>query len=237
MNAARPPRHARLVAALSAALAIASPAHAGIPVIDVTNLVQTTATALATVHQEVEFLKYQVAWLKQAKELAGARGLAKFLSNPLLKDYIPKGTLDVLRHIDQAGYAGLDGAARALRDADMVYNCLDLADVTRQAACQAGFARPYKTKSLLHGAIEKALQRSEQIDGLMERAAGSVDQKEILELQARIAAESALLQHEGAQISAIRGLAEAERDIAEGRAREAQLQQTQRTRRLKDFVE
>lgn len=237
MNCFTRPRRAAALAALASSLAVPHPAHAGIPVIDVTNLVQTTATALATVQQEIEFLKYQVAWLKQAKELAGARGLAKFLSNPLLKDYIPKGTLDVLRSIDQAGYAGLDGAARALRDADMVYNCVDVADAARQATCQAGFARPYKTKSLLQGAVEKALQRSDQIDGLMERAAGSVDQKEILELQARIGAESALLQHEGAQINAIRGLAEAERDIAQGRAREAQLQQTQRTRRLKDFVE
>ena len=70
----------------------------------------------------------------------------------------------------------------------------------------------------------------------MRRAGATTDQKEIQEVTARINAEGALLQHELSQIEMIRGLAEADQRVAESRAREAQLQQTTRTRTLASFI-
>ena len=78
--------------------------------------------------------------------------------------------------------------------------------------------------------------RVAQINSLMRRAGATTDQKEIQEVTARIGAESALLQHEVSQIELMRGLAEADQRVADSRAREGQLEQASRNRRLADFI-
>lgn len=225
---------AGLVAA-AAALA-ATPAHSnGIPVIDVASLVQ----AIQQVQSSITQINNQYQQIRQAYEqvnsLSRARGLGDVLNNPLLQNYIPADAAQLIRQIEQGGYGGLDGAARALRDAEMVYNCLDLAGSDR-TRCQSALARPYQGKAFMQRALDAARQRTTQINALMRRAGATADVKEAAELQARIAAENALLQHEISQIQLIRGLAEADERIAESQAREGQLQQTSRTRRLGEFL-
>ena len=87
-----------------------------------------------------------------------------------------------------------------------------------------------------HDALAKAKDRAAQINSLMLRAGQTIDQKEIQEVTARIGAENALLQHEVSQIELMRGLAEADQRVADSRAREGQLEQASRNRRLADFI-
>lgn len=232
------PRRARTLA--SAVLAVtmlwsAPSAQAqGIPVLDTANLV----SAIQRLQSSITQINNQYQQIRQAHEqlnaISRARGLGDVLNNPALHNYIPRDAALIVQQIEQRGYNGLSGAARALRDAEMVYNCLDI-DGAARTRCQAALARPYQGKAFMETALRSARERSNQINALMQRASASQDMKEAAELQARIAAEGALLQHEVSQIQLVRGLAEADQRIAEAQAREAQLQQVSRTRRLSEF--
>jgi type IV secretion system protein VirB5 len=227
-----------LAASLALALgAAAVPQFAfaqGIPVLDTANLVsaiqrlQSSITQINNQYQQIRQL------YDQLNAMSRARGLGDVLNNPALHNYIPRDAAQLVQQIEQRGYSGLSGAARALRDAEMVYNCLDL-DGANRVRCQAALARPYQGKAFMDTALRSARLRSDQISALMQRAGATQDLKEAAELQARITAEGALLQHEVSQIQLMRGLAEADQRIDEARAREAQLQQASRTRRLADF--
>ena len=223
-----------LAVALGMTLAAAGVRAGGIPVIDTANLasaiqqLQSSITQINNQYQQIRHLYDQV------NAISRARGLGDVLNNPLLHDYIPREAATLVRQIEQQGYAGLSGAARALRDAEMVYNCLDL-DGAQRVRCQAALARPYQGKAFMDTALRSARDRSNQINALMQRAGATQDLKEAAELQARIAAENALLQHEVSQIQLVRGIAEADQRIAEAQSREAQLQQASRTRRLAEF--
>lgn len=220
--------------ALTAAIPMSSAFAQGIPVLDTANLVsaiqrlQSSITQINNQYQQIRQLHEQV------NAMSRARGLGEVLNNPALHNYIPRDAAQIIQQIERNGYSGLSGAARALRDAEMVYNCLDLSGNER-VRCQAALSRPYQGRAFMDTALRSARQRSDQINALMRRAGASQDLKEAAELQARIAAEGALLQHEVSQIQLMRGLAEADQRIDEARAREAQLQQTSRTRRLADF--
>ena len=130
----------------------------------------------------------------------------------------------------------MGGASKTLRDAQMTYNCMDVDDAGKRTNCQSALAKPYQQKAFMEDALSKAKDRVAQINSLMRRAGATTDQKEIQEVTARIGAENALLQHEVSQIELMRGLAEADQRVADSRAREGQLEQASRNRRLADFI-
>lgn len=218
----------RLVAVL--ALAIAPHfARAGIPTIDLAALtqalleVESLADQLTALKDQYDTMKDQYSTMKdQYAAIKGGRGLGSILNNPALQNYIPKETLDVLRNVSTNGYSGLNGSAKALRDAQMIYNCMNVQDSGQRSRCQAELAQPYQYKAYYNDALQKAGSRTQQIQQLMDRAGTTDDAKEIAEVQARIGAEGALLQHEVSQINLMRGMAEADARIAESQAREAQ---------------
>lgn len=204
-------------------------ARAGIPVIDATNLVQAIQQVVAWSKQLIE-MRNQLLQAKQHFDaITGGRGLGAILNDPLLQDYIPAEARDVLSTLETSGYGGITGAAKALRDATMVYNCAEVVDPAARNRCQADLARPYQVKSYFDNAMTRAGSRSKQIQQLMEAAGATRDSKEVLEVQARIGAENALLQHEMSQIALMRAMAEAEDRIKESRAREAQRENASRT--------
>ena len=78
--------------------------------------------------------------------------------------------------------------------------------------------------------------RINQIQSLMNQINATTDQKAVLEIQARIGAENALLAHEATQIQMLQGMAESEERIERSRDRERQLQMLARTGRIADFL-
>jgi type IV secretion system protein VirB5 len=222
---------------LSSALLIGAPAaHAGIPVIDVANLLQAVMEVINSVTQITNQVSQIRQLYAQYQAITGARNLGAILNNPALQNYIPRDAVQIVRNIEGSGYEGLNGAARAMRDAQMVYNCQDMQGAER-TRCQAKLAHPYQTKAFLEGAMERAAGRTQQINALMDQLGGSADEKAALEIQGRIGAEAALLEHEATQIELTRGLLDAQRQIEESRAREGQLEQVSRTGRLADFIQ
>ena len=137
--------------------------------------------------------------------------------------------------MNSGGYGSLSSTAKSLRDAAMVYNCLDLAGTAR-TDCQATLSQPYQQKGLLQDAMRSAAGRLDQINALMTQVNATADQKAVLEIQARIGAENAMLAHEMSQVQMLVGMADSEERIARSRDRERQYQMLGRTGRIADYL-
>lgn len=207
----------------------------GIPVIDAANLVQTVQQVvndITKINNQVQ----QITQLQgQLASMNGLRGLGTILDNPLLRNYVPEKAYTFVNAVDASGYSGLSGTAKALRDAHMVYNCSDLEDSAR-TVCEAALAQPYQHKGLLQDAMSAAASRLSQISALMGSVDATSDQKAVLEMQARIGSENALLAHEMTQIQMLQGMADADERIARSRDRERQYQMLGRSGRIADYL-
>lgn len=229
--------HTRLkvAAAVLIAFGAGNVRASGIPVIDVANLVQTVQQVLNDI-TEINNQVQQITQLQnQLKSINGMRNLGNILNNPLLRNYVPAEAYTYVNAINTSGYSGLTGTAKALRDAGMVYNCMDLAGAAR-TRCQAVLAQPYQTKGLLQDAMKSAAGRLTQINSLMDRINATTDQKAVQEIQARIGAENALLAHEVSQVQMLQGMADSEERIARSRERERQYEMLGRTGRIADYL-
>lgn len=226
-----------MAAVIVAALMLHLPAaHAqGIPVIDVANLANTLQQVIHSITQIQNQLQQIVHLQQQLSSINGSRGLGTILNNPLLQDAIPADAAAILQAVQNQGYEGLSGTGRQLRDAQMVYNCQDLSGAER-TRCQVTLSQPYQTKGLLQDAMGAATGRMAQIQALMAQINATIDQKAIQELQARIAAENAMLVHQTTQIQLLQGLADSDERIARARDRERQYQMLSRTGRISQFL-
>ena len=210
-------------------------ARAGIPVLDVSNLVQSVQEVLNTITQ-IENQITQIEQLgKQVESLNGVRGLGSLLRNPLFQNYVPTNLTTLVNSVSAWGYGGLTGAAKALRDADMLYNCLDRTGDAR-TLCQSTLSQPYQTKAVLQRAMDTAGGRLTQISGLIDRINATTDQKSIQELQARLQGENAMLAHEVSQIQLMAGLADNEERVSTSRRREAAADNLSRSTHLSDTL-
>jgi type IV secretion system protein VirB5 len=207
----------------------------GIPVIDVANLVQTIQQVLNDI-TSIENQVQQINQLQsQINSINGIRNLGQVFNNPMLKNYVPAEAYTYLNAVNTSGYSGLNATAKALRDAGMVYNCMDLAGAAR-TDCQSALAQPYQKKGLLQDAMKSAAGRLTQINSLMDQINATSDQKAVQEIQARIAAENALLAHEVSQVQMLQGMADSEERIARSRERERQYQMLGRTGKVSDYL-
>ncbi len=220
---------------IASALGAGTARAQGIPVIDAANLIQSIQQVLDGV-TSIENQVQQIRQLEsQLRSINGMRNLGQVFNNPLLHNYVPAEAYTVVNAVDTGGYLGLGGTAKALRDANMIYNCLDRAGDDR-TSCQASLAQPYQQKGLLQDAMKSAAGRLAQINALMDQINGTADQKSVQEIQARIGAENALLAHEMTQIQMLEGMANSEERIARSQERERQYQMLDRTGKVADFL-
>lgn len=223
------------VSTLSVALGTGNACAQGIPVIDAANLVQTVQQVVNDI-TEINNQVQQIAQLQsQLNSINGMRNLGNVFNNPMLKNYVPADAFNFINAIDASGYSGLGATGKTLRDANMIYNCLDLSGGAR-TSCQATLAQPYQQKGLLQDAMKSASGRLAQISSLMDQIDATNDQKSVQEIQARIGAENALLAHEMSQVQMLQGMADSEERIARSRDRERQYQMLGRTGRIADYL-
>lgn len=211
-------------------------AHAqGIPVIDSANLVQTIQQVL----NDITSIQNQVQQINQLQtqlnSINGVRNLGQVFNSAALQNYVPAEAYAYVNAINTSGYGGLNTTAKSLRDAGMVYNCMDLSGGAR-TSCQATLAQPYQQKGLLQDAMRSAAGRLTQINALMDQINATSDQKSVQEIQARIGAENALLAHEMSQVQMLQGMADSEERISHSRERERQYQMLGRTGKVSDYL-
>lgn len=207
----------------------------GIAVIDRANLIQT----IQQVSNDITSINNQVRQIVQLQDqlrsISGIRNLGDVFNNPLLRNYVPAEAYTLINAVNTSGYSGLIGTAKSLRDLHMVYNCLERSGVD-QTRCQDMLAQPYQQKGLLQDAMKSAAGRLTQIQSLMRQINATVDQKAVLEIQARIGAENALLAHEMSQVQMLQGMSDSEERIARSRERERQYQMLARTGKVSDYL-
>ena len=225
----------KVVAAALIAVSAGNVRAQGIPVIDIANLVQTILQVLNDVTKINNQVQQITTLQSQLDSINGARNLGNVFNNPTLRNYVPPEAYTYLNAVNSSGYSGLNTTAKVLRDAGMVYNCIDLTGAAR-TSCQAALAQPYQQKGLLQDAMKSAAGRLSQINSLMSEINATSDQKAVLEIQARISAENALLTHEVSQVQMLQGMADSEERIARSRERERQYQTLGRTGRIADYL-
>jgi type IV secretion system protein VirB5 len=207
----------------------------GIPVIDIANLIQTITQVLNDVTKIANQVEQIEALQSQLASINGMRNLGNVFDSSALKNYVPANAYNLVNAVDSSGYGGLTATSKTLRDAQMLYNCLNRAGSAR-TECQASLAQPYQQKGLLQDAMKAASGRLDQIKSLMTQINGTSDQKAVLEIQARIGAENAMLQHEMSQVQMLTGMADSEERIARSRDRERQAEMLNRTGKISDYL-
>jgi type IV secretion system protein VirB5 len=227
--------HLTVAAAVLIAMGANTARAGGIPVIDVANLVQTVQQVVNDITQINNQVQQITQLQNQLQSMNGIRDLGNVFNNPLLKNYVPAEAFTYLNAVNTSGYSGLNATAKLLRDAAMVYNCMDLTGDAR-TQCQAALAQPYQQKGLLQDAMTSAAGRLSQIQSLMGQINATTDQKSVQEIQARIGAENALLAHEMSQLQMLQGMADSEERIARSRERERQYQMLGRTGKVSDYL-
>jgi type IV secretion system protein VirB5 len=227
--------HHKLAASLLIAVGAGNVQAQGIPVIDVANLVQTVQQVVNDITQINNQVQQITQLQNQLSSITGMRNLGKVFNDPTLRNYVPAEAYTLLNAVGTTGYAGLNPTAKALRDSGMLYNCMELAGAAR-TDCQAALAQPYQHKGLLQDAMKTAAARPSQIHSLMDQINATTDQKSVLEIQARIGAENALLAHELTQLQMLQAMADSEERIARSRDRERQYQMLARTGKVSDFL-
>lgn len=191
------------------AAAVSTASAQGIPVIDIAAVIRM----IEQITHQLTMIENQIVTLQS---MSGSRGLGAVLRSP---SYVPLDAPQQLDGVASNGYAGLTAPARAMRDADMVWNCQGI-NGPALAQCQAALAQPYQTKALLRQTIAVASQRIGQINGLLNAINGTQDQAAKLEIGARIQGEQALLQHEATRAQLLWMDAQNEQQRAEARRAE-----------------
>lgn len=232
----------RFIAVMMCGWFFSTPAQAGIPVIDVSNLMQSIMEVLNSVEQisnQVSQIQNQVEQIERAQQtldsMTGSRNLGNILNNPAFHTYLPPNAIDTYNALVD-GYDALNGAARTMRDAEMLYNCLDKPAGPARRRCQATLARPYQQKAFMQQAIQTSNSRIAQINSLMQQINTTTDPKAIGELQARIDAENAMLLNEMARAQYLQGLYDADARAEENRQEEIRMEALTRTGTVMDEV-
>lgn len=177
--------------ALAAAIGLSQPAMAGgIPVIDVSSLTQQILQVQHMLNQ-IEQLKSQLETAnKELDSMSGVRGLGNVIDSA----YDTAVNVDPNQVLSDAGIRG--ASEHGLSG--------DVADLYDSGNQNMAIWLGQSQKSL-----EQAQERFSELTSLVAEVNNSPDQKDILDLQARIGAEQVMLQNEMAKLSMLRSQAEA----------------------------
>lgn len=201
-------------------------AHAQWAVIDVaavarlTTEVQTLEQALTTARQALAEKR------RQLSSMTGNRGMERLLTG-VRRNYLPTDwtQLSAALQATSASYGALSGGVREALGEDAVLSPAQLGALSQPARAQILSDR--RTAALLQALSRDALANSSgrftSLQELIDAIGRAGDQKAILDLTARIAAEQTMLENEQTKLRALFATAKAERWADEERARESAL--------------
>lgn len=210
---------------ISLLLALMAPmAHAQFAVIDIASVTQLVS--------EVQQLQQQVATargqLSQAQAefqaMTGSRGMQSLLAGTV-RNYLPPdwGTLQgLLQGTGAGGYPALMADLTRAVNLNAALTAQQLAALPAVAgqSLQARRQSPALLQALAHQALANSSQRFASLQQLIDTIGSATDQKSILELEARIAAEGGMLENERNKLEDLYQSAQAEQWVNAQRTRE-----------------
>ena len=167
--------------------------------------------------------------------MTGGRGMEQLLAGTV-RNYLPPDWQALEQALNgMAGdYSALAGQLAALVDANAVLTPEQLAHISDQEREQLEAAR--RSAALLQAtsrqALEATSERFEALQELINAIPGAEDQKAVLDLQARIGAEQAMLQNEQTKLMVLYQAAQAEEVARRQRASELAIANIGSLRRL-----
>lgn len=213
MNRITPGRKTLIVAV--AALTFAPTAFAQIPVTVTSNVpgIAWHAEDIAKFTQQIEQMKAQVQQLQTTyKSLTGSSGIGNLFRDPQLANMLPSNWQGVYSSVADGGYAGITGSVSQILTQEQggIAGTVDQAQaniVQRQAQVAA------YDKAMGERAYSGAIQRLNDIQGLVDQIDQETDPKQIMDLQARIQGEQAAIQNEQTKLQLMAMLQRAENGL------------------------
>jgi P-type DNA transfer protein VirB5 len=215
---------ARVVGLLTVLLLACAPsAHAQWAVIDVGAIAQLIQQVM-TMEQQLSTARDQLSQARdQFDSMTGGRGMEGLLSGTN-RNYLPANwsQLEGAMRGAAGAYGALAASLNALVEANAVLTGAEIDALSPAERAQLEAAR--RSAALVQATAREALsttsQRFASIQALISAISGARDQKAILDLQARIAAEQGMLQNEQTKLDTLYRIAQAEERAQEQRARE-----------------
>lgn len=199
--------------------------------IDVANLAQGIEQVVAwgqqytQMVQQIQSLEQQLQQARQTYSgMTGVRGMASLVNNPAERSYLPASWGQSLNLMNSPGaFTGLSASMTSIRNASKVV------DVSATAMPPGSVLGQSYTGAQDQAAINRAMgeasytaasDRTTSIQTLLDRVNDAPEEKDVLDLQARIQAEQAMVQNESVKLQALAQLQQAQRDLQVQRARE-----------------
>lgn len=206
------------------ALMTAAPAaHAQFAVIDVAAVTQLV-TEVRNLEQALTVARQDLAQAQaELRSMTGDRGMEQLLSG-VNRNYLPTGWTQLSAVLDNTNttYTALTAAARQALTEDTVLTAQQLATLSPGAQQQLSADRG--TAALLQAVSRQALTNASSrfagLQQLIDAIGTASDQKGILDLNARIGAEQAMLENEQTKLAVLVAAAEAQRWADEEQGRE-----------------
>lgn len=159
----------------------------------------------------------------QHEALTGNRNLGSIFDDKAYRDYLPPDWQQVYDKAKKEGYAGLSPNAQNLYKTNQIYDeCAYINADDERKVCQAKAAKNAVDEDIALETYQKAKNRIEQINKLMNKINDTKDPKAIAELQARIAVEQANIQNEQTKLQMYAMVTAAESKVQEQRQSEIQ---------------
>ena len=213
----------RLPLAALALLLITPAAHAQFAVIDVAAVTQLV-TQVQNLEQELAVAREHLAEAQtELRSMTGDRGMEQLLAGTN-RNYLPDdwGQLQAALADGSSAYPGLSAGIQQALGEDAVLTAQQLATLSPESQQQLTVDRT--TAALLQAVSRQALAnasgRFADLQQLINRIGTASDQKSILDLNARIGAEQAMLENEQTKLLMLVVAAEAQRWTDEEQDRE-----------------
>lgn len=222
----------RILGAAAATLmfATAAPANAQMMVFDQDAFLRM-ADQLRTAADQLNELKTQVAQGKQLyddfNKLTNVNSLADVLNTPALRRYLPAEVQDTSRLLSGtlSDLGSIGTRASSIRDANRLFtpvtSGLSTVEQYYQDSLVKSGDRAARDIALGESAYRTAAQRQAGLEELRMALSNARTAKEVMDLQARIDAEQALIANDQMQLQGLAMMQDAERRLAEQRDREA----------------
>jgi type IV secretion system protein VirB5 len=204
-------------------LGIIPPAHAQWAVVDVGAIAQLVRQ-VATLQQQLETARSQLTQAQQQYQaMTGTRGMERLL-NGTVRNYLPPDwqALEAALNGVRGSYATLAAELDSTIGGNAVLTPDQIAQISNQEREQLQAAR--KSAAMLQVTSRRALEASSarfaSLQQLINAISTATDPKAVLDLQARIAVEQAMLQNEQTKLMVLYHAAEAEERARRQRASE-----------------
>jgi type IV secretion system protein VirB5 len=221
-------RHASIVPILIASVLCAGlgsrPAAAQIPVTDIAALAQLI-TQFQTIESQLLTAQQQLTETQSTlQSMSGTRGMQNLLSGTT-RNYLPSDWAELSAALNDTGtaYGALEREVQGLMRQNAVLTDAQVASLTpaQRALVETGRQDAAGLEGLSRQALANTSQRFASIEQLIQAIGTASDQKAILDLQARIGAETGMLQNEASKLQSLYQVTDAQERARVQQLREA----------------